>query len=988
MPRLRTLTVVLLCAIAVATGALLVQPARATDQTIDLDKNPANGQESKVSTKVLQTYPVQIENTIFNNAPGTSFTFNWAGAGPGGFSSYVTAGPGVGTKWVWSTVYQVYSIQAPAAFTPTRALSAFGSQPPGVQTTGPANTGTFMVPGKSIYPTQVTLSNASLSASLITFFSPEKTVASCGVACAPGQCDTFVRNLTGGTVTMTAKQLDCCPEEHQTFCDGTCTSYLTDSNNCGACGNVCGSDQFCGDGVCTCNPGLTECDAACLDAQTDPNNCGACGNVCQSDETCTGGACLCDPGLTQCGDGCLDLQTDPVNCGACDHACYTDEFCSGGACLCDTGLSRCGEACLDLQTDAANCGACGHACRTDEFCSGGACVCDTGLSRCGGECLDLQTDPANCGACGHACYTDEFCSGGACVCAAGLSQCGGECLDLQTDAANCGTCGHVCPVGGSCIGGACACPGGQAACGGTCVDLQNDPVNCGTCGTVCGSNSICSAGSCRACRPPLGTACNNQCVNIHTDPLNCGACGFACDFSNCPSTGQGTCSQGSSCVCSAATTLSTDATGQASKTRLRFKPVHQRSSSSGTTAGVPGTPLTSKAPRTRYSKATSLTSAYATDQNAPARTLHQSSMPSLAPGTTVPSTSSEVVRASGRASRSSVVEAPVCDLAPVEQVLPSGGTYTQTQAGGRFGREIQASVAIAVDGKTVAQGPCPLIVPVTDVDTTGVILSPISVALQDTSGDGLCQPGEARCDYFITVADLGDSPCVNPVATLTSPPDQLDPSPVTFLNGTSSYPSLPAYPGDGVPLEKKTNTTAFAVTTQIDQPPDVGRPFFMNVTCANLQAPVVMPITLGIGSACDPRTMDGRTYDLLQGFQPPVKARLVPPGSPINFSNGNFNHGSTIPLKLSLGCGNVILSDADINPKPQIVSLEHTVLGPQSLLGINGDNNANPDNPRFSCSSSACDFQFRTDQLPIGTYIIGVQMPDTRIFKAGFTISP
>jgi hypothetical protein len=93
-------------------------------------------------------------------------------------------------------------------------------------------------------------------------------------------------------------------------------------------------------------------------------------------------------------------------------------------------------------------------------------------------------------------------------------------------------------------------------------------------------------------------------------------------------------------------------------------------------------------------------------------------------------------------------------------------------------------------------------------------------------------------------------------------------------------------------------------------------------------------------------------------------------------------------LKLSLGCGNVTLSDADINPRPQIVSLEHTTLGPQSLLGINGDNNANPDNPAFSCSISSCDFQFRTEPLPVGTYVIGVQMPDTRVFRAGFTISP
>jgi hypothetical protein len=723
----------------------------------------------------------------------------------------------------------------------------------------------------------VTLSDASLSASLITFFSPEKTVASCGFDCAPGQCDLFLENLTGGAATLTARQLDCCPEEHQTVCDGQCTSYLTDSNNCGGCGNVCRSDQLCGDGACVCNPGLTECGAECVDAQTDPANCGACGNTCQSDETCIGGACLCDPGLTQCGAGCVDLQADPANCGTCGNACYTDELCVGGACVCNPGLTQCGE-----------------------------------------ECLDLETDPDNCGACGN-----------------------------------------VCPVGGVCVGGACACPIGQTNCGGTCVDSQSDRLNCGACGNVCGSNAVCSAGSCRTCRPPLGTACNNQCVSLHTDPNNCGACGFVCDFSSCPSTGQGTCSQGSSCVCSAAT-VTTDALGKSKRKRLRFKPIYQ----------PPSVPVADVViPRTNE------------------RGLHQSRVRSLAPRPAT-STAGPGVTVAGRRNILSVVEAAVCDLAPIEQVIPSGETYTQTRTGGRIGKEIQASVAIAVNGQTIAQGPCPLIVPVNDVDTSGVLLSPQSVAVRDTSGDGLCQPGEALCEYFITVSDVGDLPCTDPVATLTSPPDDLDPTPITFLNSTSSYPSLPGWPGDGVPLEKKTNTTAFAITTEVDQLPDVGRPFQMSVSCANLPAPTVMPITLGIGSACDPSQIDGKTYDRLDGLQAPVKARLVPAGTPVNFSTGNFNHGSTVPLKLSLGCGSVTLSETMINPRPQIVSLEHTTLGPQSLLGINGDNNANPDNPMFSCSSTSCDFQFRTEELPVGTYIIGIQMPDTRVFKAGFTIRP
>jgi hypothetical protein len=883
---LRVCASAVLCAIAIAAGVALVQHAQATDQTIDLDGNAANGQESKITTKVLQTYPVEIENTIFNNAPGSSYTFKWPGAGPGGFASYVTAGPGVGTKWTWSTVYQVYSIQSPVKFTPARSLSVLGSPIQGVQTVGPPNNGSFMVPGKSIYPTDVTLSSTSLTASFITFFSPEKTVATCGVQCAPGQCDVYLKNLMGGTATITSKQINCCPEANQTFCDGQCTSYLTDRNNCGACGNVCRSDEVCSDGACVCNPGFTECVDACVDLQTDPVNCGACEHACYTDEHCSGGACLCDPGLTQCGAGCVDLQTDPVNCGTCDHACYTDEHCSGGTCQCDPGLT----------------------------------------------------------------------------------QCGAGCVDLQNDPTNCGTCGTVCAVGASCVSGVCACPAGQVACGGTCVDPQNDPHNCGACGNVCGSNSICTGGACQTCRPPTGTACDNKCVNTHTDPYNCGACGLVCDFSNCPSTGSGTCSQGSSCVCDPAPALTAETLGKSSKRQLRFRPVHQRSRAS--TVLLDGTPPA------------------ASPDQADERSLRRSTAQGRVSRRSLAATSSAAATTTTRPRTLDVVEAPVCELAPIEQVIPPGGTYTQTETGGRFGKEIQTSVSIAVDGVTVAQGPCPLIVPVTDVDTSGVILSPISVALQDSSGDGLCQPGEARCDFFITVSDLGDTACQNPVATLTSPPDDLDPNPITFLNGTSIYPSLPAYPGDGVPLAKGTNATAFSITTLASQLPDVGRPFYMNVTCANQAAPVVMPITLGIGSACDPGALDGRTYDQLIGFQAPVKARLVPAGTPINFSTGNFNQGSTIPLKLSLGCGGLILSDTQINPKPRIVSLDNTVLGPMSLLGINGDNNANPDNPAFSCSSSACDFEFRTAQLPVGTYIIGVQMPDTRIFRAGLTVSP
>ena len=98
----------------------------------------------------------------------------------------------------------------------------------------------------------------------------------------------------------------------------------SDSNNCGACGNVCGVGEHCSDGVCrnSCVDGETFCNGVCrrlgdlhmasCDAcaadycnndgnldngceiytkGTDVNNCGACGNVCGAGQACSNGTC-------------------------------------------------------------------------------------------------------------------------------------------------------------------------------------------------------------------------------------------------------------------------------------------------------------------------------------------------------------------------------------------------------------------------------------------------------------------------------------------------------------------------------------------------------------------------------------------------------------------------------------------------------------------------------------------------------------------------
>src|SRR5262245_34851718 len=128
----RLLVTSLVIAIAIPPAAL------GSDQSIDLDGNLANGAESRVETRVLSTFPVQVENTVFNNANGQSFNFKWPGAGPGGFNSYVVTGPNVGVIWNWSTSVQVYSVQSPITFAPSRGLPVFGTRPGGVQVPGSA----------------------------------------------------------------------------------------------------------------------------------------------------------------------------------------------------------------------------------------------------------------------------------------------------------------------------------------------------------------------------------------------------------------------------------------------------------------------------------------------------------------------------------------------------------------------------------------------------------------------------------------------------------------------------------------------------------------------------------------------------------------------------------------------------------------------------------------------------------------------------------
>ncbi len=934
--------------VAYAVVALLLLPAvlfvRAAEQSINLDGNSVNGAESRIETRVLQSYPVKIENVIFNEAIGKSFTFDWDGAGPGGFHSFVTAGPGVGTKWEWTTVSQVYSILSPATFEQTsRGLPVFGAPPAGIQIGTGAST-TFVVPGKSIYPTQVTVSAASLTSSLINFFSPEKTIATCGGTYLPGRYEQTISNHTDAEIRITVEQPDCCPEPHMVICEDGCQFYQSDPLNCGGCGIECASDEICAKGACEpiC-PGETLCGEKCVDTQNDSRNCGGCGLECASDEFCAEGACepIC-PGETLCGETCVDTQNDSHNCGGCDIECAFDAYCAEGACepICP-GQTLCGETCVDTQNDARNCGGCGIGCAFDHYCSSGTCqpICPSGQTLCGETCVDTQDDERNCGGCGIGCAFDHYCSGGTCQ-----------------------------PI----------CPSGQTLCGETCVDTQSDPSHCGGCNQECAGTKICDDGLC----VPAPTPEPSPTPTPEPSPTP---------------------------------------TPEPSPTPTPEPSPTPTPEPSPTPTPEPSpTPTPSPSPTPEPMSAGALLSTNPLRSNRPVAERSRAARGSAAGASSGrrPAEDRAAPAARRTALAGTVAEAPVCDLTPVEQIIPAGGSFTQCQSGSLVGKEVFTFATVQQNGQAIAQGPCSMIVPDLEAEIPPFLPSPVAVVVQDESGDGLCQPYE-ECELFVSVQNLGGSALLNPIGTLGSVPDEFNPLPITITRNSSFYPDFPAYPGGGncetVPrIDPQTNKTAFSLILPREQEPDVARVFQLSLLGDNGGPTVtVMPFVLGIGRSCDPATdIDGETYDGIRGFLSPVSASLVPQGNPVHQAPGTFSRSEAIPLRLQLLCGGHVLGPDGIEPNPEVVALVHATLGPQPLVHINGARDADPDDLFFDCGkrrgdhhhedmqdaaddegveasrTNQCEFKLRAKDLPVGAYVVSVRMPDSRVFQAGLTIRP
>lgn len=140
-------------------------------------------------------------------------------------------------------------------------------------------------------------------------------------------------------------------------CDGQIDNVdpallASDLNNCGACGHVCvtpNGTSACVNGDCVlvaCNAGFADCngnpaDGCEVNVSADNENCGGCGNSCGSGGICINGVCS-----GNCAEGtiCLANTYNPTT-GQCEQvpapsgtACGPNQVCNGsGACTTLTG---------------------------------------------------------------------------------------------------------------------------------------------------------------------------------------------------------------------------------------------------------------------------------------------------------------------------------------------------------------------------------------------------------------------------------------------------------------------------------------------------------------------------------------------------------------------------------------------------------------------------------------------------------------------------
>ncbi len=207
-------------------------------------------------------------------------------------------------------------------------------------------------------------------------------------------------------------------------CDGRCTDFMSDEDNCRMCDARCPEGYRCINGTCTdtsfvdsyyngcdsersaisCPTATLLCDGRWVDRFYDSDNCEACGRVCGSEMSCCPDWTAEYP-KTKYGD-CVYLDWDNDNCGRCGNHCWSGETCYEGRCY-------------DFTTDELNCGGKGT---STQVCEGLGSrrhchdvkehICDLAIEQCcEGHCVRVD-DIANCGSCGNNCGAGGVCCAG------------------------------------------------------------------------------------------------------------------------------------------------------------------------------------------------------------------------------------------------------------------------------------------------------------------------------------------------------------------------------------------------------------------------------------------------------------------------------------------------------------------------------------------------------------------------------------------------
>ncbi len=99
-------------------------------------------------------------------------------------------------------------------------------------------------------------------------------------------------------------------------------------------GSIVGDGGIIGDPtIVPCDLGERSCSGVCVRPETDPSNCGGCGIMCTSGQFCSAGTCMaaCVAPTLRCGGRCIDVTSDADNCGACGTRCPSG-ICIASAC--------------------------------------------------------------------------------------------------------------------------------------------------------------------------------------------------------------------------------------------------------------------------------------------------------------------------------------------------------------------------------------------------------------------------------------------------------------------------------------------------------------------------------------------------------------------------------------------------------------------------------------------------------------------------------